>query len=182
MPLAIQMIHVHFGTSFLSLLDSDDQTPLYTVKITRETPQMQLVVLQDTNDTNDVGMEPRLCTATFKILSMEVKLSIHGHAVVLRRPNTFSRTYSLESIALPGTTLLWEADGALTGDFKLLRKDNRQVLSRFRNKVLSTTELGSFEIVGEVTGGLKEEILISGLGVLVMVQSLNLAGMVLVGS
>lgn len=182
MSLAIQMIHVHFGTNSLSLLDSDDKTPLYTVKISRKTPQIQLVTLHDNYGNDDTGPEPRLYTAAFRMLSMEVKLSMRGHVVTLRRPYTFSRTYSFESITLPGITFLWEADGALTGDFKLTRKDDRQVLSRFRNKVLSVTELGSFEIVGEVTARLKEEILISGLAVLVMVQSLNLAGMVLIGS
>ncbi|KAJ5152332.1 hypothetical protein N7492_010627 [Penicillium capsulatum] len=182
MPLAIQMIHVHFGTNFLSLLDSDDTTPLYTVKISRETPQMQFVTFHRSIDTEERDNEAGLCTASFKMTSMEVKLSLRGNVVPLRRPAMFSRSYSFESIALPRTTLLWEADGALTGDFKLRETNHGQVLCRFRNKMLSATELGSFELVGELARRLKEEILISGLSVLVMVQSLNLAGMVLIGS
>jgi hypothetical protein len=43
-------------------------------------------------------------------------------------------------------------------------------------------EVGSFEIIGALSEELKYEIVISGLAVLVMVQSLNLAGMVLMGN
>lgn len=97
-----------------------------------------------------------------------------------------------------------------TGDFKLV--DAKEVVrARFRNKVLSTAEVGSFEILdagerawqGKVEGEGKgesegkrdvdadvdvderwrfvDEVVISGLGMLIMVQSGGLAMMVLFG-
>ncbi|KAJ5966557.1 hypothetical protein N7481_013271 [Penicillium waksmanii] len=180
-----QMIHVHYRSNSLLLLDSDDITPLYTVQIGRETPQMQLVSLfeqqgEAPNDNN--GNTRRLSTALFKMLSTDVKLSIRGKPALMQRSNLFSRSYCFRSVALDGESLFWEADGALSGDFKLVHRQNGRVLTRFRNKVFSAVEVGSFEMVGELSESLKEEILITGLSVLVMVQSLNLAGMVLMGS
>lgn len=179
------MIHIHYCGKFLSLLDSDDSTPLYTVRVCREMPQLQLVRRQDIhvpNDEDSTTHQPDLCTASFKRLSMEVTLSIHGHRVLLRRPDIFSRTYGFESRSLPGITLQWEADGALTGDFKIVDTHDRHVICRFHNKVFSVAEVGSFEMIGTLSEELKEEIVISGLAVLVMVQSLTLAGMVAMGS
>lgn len=177
MAVAVQMIHIHYHGKFLSLLDSDDSTLLYTVKVCRETPQIQVVRRQAST-----AHQPGLCTASFKKLSMDVTLSIHGHRVLLRRPDIFSRTYGFESCSLPGTMLRWEADGALTGDFKLVNMRDDRVLCRFHNKVFSVAEVGSFEMIGVLSEDLKDEVVTSGLAVLVMVQSLNLAGMVLMGS
>lgn len=185
MSIAVQMIHIHYRGKFLSLLDSDDSTPLYTVKVCRQTPQIQLVRHQNShvmNDEHNSDNQSSLCTASFKKLSTEVTLSICGHGVLLRRPDIFSRTYNFESISLRGTILRWEADGALTGDFKLINTRDNHVLCRFHNRVFSVVEVGSFEIIGALSEELKYEIVISGLAVLVMVQSLNLAGMVLMGN
>ena len=70
----------------------------------------------------------------------------------------------------------------MTGDFKLVDK-KEEVLARFRNKVLSTAEVGSFEIVEnwEKKRDFVDEVVISGLGMLIMVQSGGLAMMVLFG-
>ncbi|KAL5364930.1 hypothetical protein BJX96DRAFT_188197 [Aspergillus floccosus] len=185
MSVPIQMIHIHYRGKRLSLLDSDDTTPLYTVTVCRHTPQMQLVRLPRDSNPNaggDTDNERGICTAAFEKLSMNVTLSIYDQPVMLRRLDIFSRTYAFESTTLAGTALHWEADGALTGDFKLVNQQNCQVLARFHNKVFSVTEVGSFEMVGLLPERLNEEIVISGLAVLVMVQSLNLASMVLMGT
>lgn len=179
------MIHVHYRSNSLLLLDSDDITPLYTVQIGRETPQMQMVSLCEEHaqvPSDNDGSARRLSTALFKMLSTDVQLSIRGKPALMQRSNLFSRSYCFRSVALDGEYLLWEADGALSGDFKLVHRQNGRVLARFRNKVFSAVEVGSFEMVGELSERFKEEILITGLSVLVMVQSLNLAGMVLMGS
>ncbi|KAJ5601064.1 hypothetical protein N7510_010598 [Penicillium lagena] len=178
----IQMIHIHYRGKFLSLLDSDDATPLYTVKVCRETPQMELVRMNRSAAAQNTSPQiPEPCTASFNYLSLNVSLSIRGIQVRLKRHGTFSRTYAFESTASPGTTMLWEADGALTGDFKLSDQFTGRVVARFRNRLFSTSEVGSLEMIGEVEEVLQEEIVISCLAVLVMVQSLNLATMVLVG-
>ncbi|CAL5872944.1 uncharacterized protein PFLUO_LOCUS7213 [Penicillium psychrofluorescens] len=176
------MIHIHYRGKFLSLLGSDGTTPLYTVKVCRETPQMELVRMNGSAAARSTSPQmPELCTASFKNLSLNVALSIRGIQVHLKRQGTFSRAYVFESTASPGTTLLWEADGALTGDFKLSDQFTGRVVARFRNRLFSTSEVGSLEIIGEVEEVLQDEVVISCLAVLVMVQSLNLATMVLVG-
>ncbi|KAJ5807800.1 hypothetical protein N7474_009069 [Penicillium riverlandense] len=178
----IQMIHIHYRGRFLSLLDSDDTTQLYIVKVCRETPQMELVRTNSSAAPQNTGcLIPELCTASFNHLSLNVSLNIRGIQVRLKRHGTFSRTYVFESTASPGTTLLWEADGALTGDFKLSDQFTGRVVARFRNKLFSTSEVGSLEMIGDLEEVLQEEVVISCLAVLVMVQSLNLATMVLVG-
>ncbi|THC94278.1 hypothetical protein EYZ11_006251 [Aspergillus tanneri] len=90
------------------------------------------------------------------------------------------RTYNFNSSAA-NANLTWRADGALTGDYNLLG-GNDAVIARFRNKLLSNQEVGSFELVGELDEMFKDEIVISLLAMLAMVQSLNLAAMVLAGS
>lgn len=61
-------------------------------------------------------------------------------------------------------------------------QNSGQVLFRFRNRVWSVEEAGSFEMVGNLPETFKEEILISGLAVLVMVPSLDLARKIFMGS
>lgn len=148
MSTPIQMIHIHYRPKSLLLLDSDNKTPLYTVRVCREAPQMQLARLNNPPDSAHVDVG--LCTASFKMLSMNVTLSLHGHEVHLRHPNTFTRTYGFDSIELQGITLHWESDGALTGEFKVVDQDSGQVLSRFRNRLWTVEEVGSFEMVGDL--------------------------------
>lgn len=59
-----------------------------------------------------------------------------------------------------------------------------EVLLQFRNKWLNTKEVGNFEVTGGIdeAEGLLDEFVISGLAVLVQVQSLHLAMMILIGS
>lgn len=189
------MIHVHYHGKYLKLLDSDDQTQLYSVRISRESPQMEMVrvsqppllsklrgtdaepaTYHDTDNTNSSSA----CTAAFRALSLGVTMRVRGKEVKLERSSALTRTYSFQSAGAEAR-LTWEADGALSGDFRLVDRADHGVLARFRNKLFSNAEVGAFEIVGDVSELLREEILISGLSVLVMVQSLNLATMVLLG-
>lgn len=55
------------------------------------------------------------------------------------------------------------------------------VKARFRNKVFSSTELGSFEVVGKCDEEERDLIVGSGLAVLAMVQSTLLAVLILSG-
>jgi hypothetical protein len=102
-----------------------------------------------------------VATATFPKLKTEVALNIPG------REATFTRTHTFIS-PTTSTPLFWKADSALTGDFKLVDgRDN--VKARFRNKVFCASELGSFEIVGEMQDEERDAVVISGLVMLTMV-------------
>ena len=58
---------------------------------------------------------------------------------------------------------------------------SENVLARFRNKVFSTTEVGSFEILGVREEEERDMIVITGLSMLAMVQSTQLGLMVIAG-
>lgn len=176
------MIHIHYSGKYLNLLDSDDRTPLYRLKVWPRTPQMEMVRASgdDSPQPSATPSAPQtICTAAFKNFSLQVKLNVHGQEVQLRRESPLTRTYNFNS-SVARTALTWEADGALTGDYRLIDPCG-SVVARFRNKLLSSHEVGSFEIVGECGERFKDEIVISGLAVLAMVQSLSLATMVVVG-
>jgi hypothetical protein len=178
-PLSIQMLHVHYRGSTLAILDSDDKSPVYTVNCTTSPSQMCLVPTPTSSGRLSSASTRPVATAIFPKLKTEVALNIHGRAVTLRREATFTRTYTFIS-PTTSTPLFWKADGALTGDFKLVDgRDN--VKARFRNKVFCASELGSFEIVGEMQDEERDAVVISGLAMLTMVQSGQLALVVLVG-
>jgi hypothetical protein len=166
------MIRIHYSGNTLSL-DTDDFTPLYTVKVSSRLPQMSIFPPTKPSPTP-------LATISFNLLSPEVILSLSNQSIPLRREKTCTRTYTFASISSKDV-LFWRADGALTGDFKLVDKKER-VVARFHNKVFSTTEVGAFELVGELSEGEILEIVMSGLGMLVMVQSGTLALMVVAGA
>lgn len=186
MALPIRMIHIHYRGKFLHLLDSDDQTPLYRVKVGPHSPQMELFPV----DLARTPSYPRassaattaalpICTAAFKAVSLQVMLTIHGRAVRLERESLLTRAYHFHS-PYANVELTWKADGALTGDYQLIASHGAMV-ARFHNRLFSNQEVGTLELVGELEDRLRDEIVISGLAMLAMVQSLNLAGMVLVG-
>ena len=173
MALPIQMIHVHYQGYTLSLLDSDDHTPIYAVKIPPKAMQMSI-----THSYKSPYIEKPFAVASFGALSTEVKLNLYGRIIPLRRDQTFTRTYTFTEPK--GETLFWKSDGILSGDFKLVDK-SEIVLARFRNKVFSTTEVGSFEILGMREEEERDMIIITGLSMLAMVQSTQLGLMVIAG-
>jgi hypothetical protein len=185
MALPIQIIHVHYQGKILSLLDSDDITPLYTVHIPKEGFKISLSHAQPLlpsspppySSTPQEANKP-FATAIFPALSTLVTLVVHSRQIQLQREKTFNRTYLFTSAE--GEALRWESDGMLSGDWKLV-DGNNSVWARFRNKMFSTTELGSFEIVGKKGEGERDLIIVSGLAVLAMVQSTLLAALVATG-
>jgi hypothetical protein len=88
--------------------------------------------------------------------------------------------------SLSSPILTWEADqtGNL-GDFRLVNEtenvSDRKLLARFRNKAFSNEQVGAFEVDAGLNQLVKDEAVISGLAMLSMVQSINLAGMVMLG-
>jgi hypothetical protein len=231
MALLTQVINIHYRGDHLSLLASDNQTPLYTVKTSSSVPQ--LIMSRHTTPSRASG-SPRpysygdrsaniskekpkahtptgaTGTASFRYLSRTVRMTLGEQALSLEWSSALSRTSHFKSPSLDGEKLFWKPDGMWTGDFKLV--DAKEVVrARFRNKVLSTAEVGSFEILdagerawqGKVEGEGKgesegkrdvdadvdvderwrfvDEVVISGLGMLIMVQSGGLAMMVLFG-
>jgi hypothetical protein len=182
MTLAIQMIRVHYKGSTLSLLDSDDTTQLYFAKVSSK--EMKMSIFRTSRDYlgekvhEDFKESDPSATASFSAFNTEVLLNIHGRPVKLWREKKLTRTYNFSDIN--GNAMFWKADGALTGDFKLV-DEKGGVIARFHNKVFSTTEVGTFEIIGPRQEQESVEIIISGLAVLAMVQSSLLALMLVTG-
>ncbi|KAF7157309.1 hypothetical protein CNMCM5623_001432 [Aspergillus felis] len=144
--------------------------------------------------------ERRVHTATFKMTSLNVQLQIREHRdVLLSRKSILSTSYSFASPAVsaantrssssspPSSPILtWEADSTGNlGDFRLVNEaeneSHKRVLARFRNKAFSNEQVGTFEVVAGLDQLVKDEAVISGLAMLAMAQSINLAGMVMLG-
>jgi hypothetical protein len=189
---SIQILHVHYQGKKLSILDSDDITPLYNVHIPANGMKMSLSHSAPLDGSSPPPYSPTLqgtskpiATATFSALSTLVTLNIHSRQLSLQREKTFNRNYIFTNAN--GEALRWENEGMLSGDWKLVDVDNGSgggVRARFRNKVFSSSELGTFEVMGWKERVQEEErdmIVVSGLAVLAMVQSTVLAALVLTG-
>jgi hypothetical protein len=196
MALSIQILRVHYQGKTLFILDSDDTTSLYTVHIPTRGLKMSL---------SHGGSVPHTSPPPYSLASQEntkhslappkkapnfsqqqhspapstlVTLTVHSRQIALQRENTFNRNYIFTSANREA--LRWESDGMLSGDWKLVGANN-VVRARLRNKVFSTSELGSFEILGVKDEEERDLIVTSGLAVLVIVQSTLLAALVLTG-
>jgi hypothetical protein len=200
----------------LSLLDATTKQPLYHVKVSRQTPQMEMIRLTGHlpptegagTDATGMGMRPipadeesyfesRVCTAQFKITSLDVMLRIREQRnIELKRQKVLSTRYSFVSPALSvggasglvgeggPVVLTWETDSGdnTVGNFRLVREGDSKVLVKFRNEAFSNARVGTFEVLdGAMDQLVKDEVVISGLAMLAMNQSFHLAGMVMFG-
>lgn len=183
-----QTINIIYSSKSLNLVDSHTLEPLYKVKVDRHVPQIEMRRLPNSQSLTDdhlhhsnLPWKDRLCTATFKLTSVQVRLSIHEHEDILfTRDQIFSTKYTFASPFFDSAVLTWKADGALSGNYMLTDDAKGTVLARFRNKPFSTTEVGALELTEDFKADLKDEIVISALAMLVMVQSLQLAMMVII--
>ncbi|CAG8324097.1 unnamed protein product [Penicillium salamii] len=201
--MALQTININYTPEGrLSLIDNTTGIPLYHVKVTRQSPQMEMIRLSPALSQENSSFPAdekayfasRLSTAQFKMSSLNVKLRIRDHRdIELKRKGILSTSYSFSSPALTAaavdtttqTTLCWEADDTdnTLGDFRLVvdatGEVDRRALVRFRNRAFSNERVGTFELDSDLDQLLKDEAVISGLATLAMVQSMNLAGMVM---
>ncbi|KAJ5855030.1 hypothetical protein N7534_007573 [Penicillium rubens] len=181
----------------LSLIDATTKQPLYHVKVSRQTPQMEMIRLTGHlpptegagTDATGTGMRPipadeenyfesRVCTAQFKMTSLDVMLRIREQRnIELKRQKVLSTRYSFVSPAL--TT---DSGDNTVGNFRLVREGDSKVLVKFRNEAFSNARVGTFEVLdGAMDQLVKDEAVISGLAMLAMNQSFQLAGMVMFG-
>ncbi|CAG8947958.1 unnamed protein product [Penicillium salamii] len=200
--MAPQTININYTPEGrLSLIDNTTGLPLYHVKVTRQSPQMEMIRLSPPSQEDpsfpadeEAYLASRVSTAQFKMTSLNVKLRIRHHRdIELKRKGILSTSYSFSSPALTAaamdttiqTTLCWEADDTdnTLGDFRLVidatGEVDRRALVRFRNRAFSNESVGKFELDSDLDQPLKDEAVISGLATLAMVQSMNLAGMVM---
>ncbi|KAI2791905.1 hypothetical protein POX_c04785 [Penicillium oxalicum] len=175
----------------LSLLDATTKQPLYHVKVSRQTPQIEMIRLTGHEETGafpddaDAYFASRVCTAQFKITSLDVKMRIREQRdVELKRKKVLSTSYTFVSPSLSAgspESLTWEADSEnnAVGNFKLVVEGQGTVLVRFRNATFSTEQVGTFEVASGLDQLVKDEAVISGLAMLTMNQSFHLAGMIM---
>ncbi|KAH7399817.1 hypothetical protein BKA64DRAFT_465750 [Cadophora sp. MPI-SDFR-AT-0126] len=181
MVLPAQVIHVYYKGLSLTVLDSDDKTPLYTVKCL----PLAFQILPSALTTDSP-----VASSSFSILTTNVKLLLHSRAILLYREKTFTRSYTYISAGASSNEygdektveqkMHWEAEDIMSGDFKLIDQLGG-VCAWFRNKVFSTTELGRFEIMRGMEGR-ELEVLLTGLAMLAMVQSGKFGLMIIGGS
>lgn len=175
----------------LSLLDATTRQPLYHVKVSRQTPQIEMIRLTGHNeagafpDDEDAYFESRVCTAQFKMTSLDVKLRIREQRdVELKRKKVLSTSYTFVSPSLSAgspVALTWETDSEnnTVGNFKLVVEGQGTVLVHLRNATFSNERVGTFEVASGLDQLVKDEAVISGLAMLTMNQSFYLAGMIM---
>ncbi|OQD83723.1 hypothetical protein PENANT_c015G05783 [Penicillium antarcticum] len=201
--MAPQTININYTPNKrLSLIDADTGTPLYHVKVSRQTPQMEMIRLGPEPSQEqpsfpadeETYFASRVSTAQFALTSLNVKLRIRDYRdIELKRKSILSTSYLFTSPALSAAAarmmapavLCWEADNTnnTVGDFQLVvdatNDSDRKVLVRFCNQSFSNERVGTFELDSGLDQLVKDEAVISGLAMLAMVQSINLAGMVM---
>jgi hypothetical protein len=201
--MAPQTININYTLDGrLSLVDANTQLPLYHVKVSRQSPQMEMIRLtpEPSHEHPNFPAEAeayfasRTSTAQFTMTSLNVKLRIRDHHdVELKRKAILSTSYlftsptlsAAESDTMHPPLLCWETDNTnnTIGDFRLVvdatHELDRKLLVRFRNLAFSNERVGTFELDSDLDQLVKDEAVISGLAMLSMVQSLNLAGMIM---
>jgi len=177
----------------LSILDAETKQPLYHVKVSRQVPQMEMIRLDGPRgainksfpEDEDAYYESRVCTAQFKLTSLDVKLRIRDQrGVELKRKGLMSTSYSFISPALsvgPPVPLSWKTDfeNNSVGNYKLIAELEDKVIARFRNETFSNERVGFFDVETGLDELVKDEAVISCLAMLAMNQSFHLAGMVM---
>lgn len=170
-----EKINITYQGRSVILRDAFNGTPLYSVRVCHEAPQMLMTRLGE-GERN----ASEICSATFHGKNLDVGLIVHGRGIRLQRHTDYHTTYFFRSVDR-GSKLIWEGESALSGGFTLA-DENGEALARYHSKAFSRREVGVFEIMGgSVSEQLKGEIVISGLAMLAMVQSHGLSEMVLTG-
>jgi hypothetical protein len=132
--------------------------------------------------TQNAYFESRVCTAQFKMTSLDVKLRIREQRdAESKRKKVLSTTYLflLPSLSVGSpVALTWDTDSENNpvGNFKLVVEGDGNMFVRFRNEAFSNERVGTFEVESGLDQPVKNEAVISGLAMLAMNQSPHLPG------
>ncbi|MCJ1273720.1 hypothetical protein MMC21_001513 [Puttea exsequens] len=168
-PVPSRTLHIyHKGLTHAEgyILDSDNHTQLYRIEVKlckpfSSKPQVEIFSNANKDDTS-------IATLHFHKFDQVTDIMIHGHAIAFRQAKFTSTTRSWPSAAAPGATFTWRCDKFWGGDFVCLDSQERLV-AKLDSKHFTRTsskEEGTVEVAWGVEGGLLDEIVVTGVGVI----------------
>lgn len=101
-------------------------------------------------------------TITFRQMSGDIDLEIHGKAINFAKPSLFTSTHEFRSLAT-GKVFKWKKDGIFSGgDLKCI-DEREQVCANFESSRWAVKKDGKFEIAPMVQGPFMDEVLVTGI-------------------
>ena len=127
----------------LTILDTDDKTPLYTIELHSVTKPH--VIIRSASTSAMVG------TARFRSLAKRIELEIHGQAVNMEFRGVFKSGLTYRSPAFNGATLTWKKNGMGSSDMVCV--DEKELpIAKYEKKNWSMKQRGTLDLMGMAQG------------------------------
>ncbi|GFF22313.1 MFS transporter, putative [Aspergillus udagawae] len=161
--MAIQTITITYTDGkYLSLVDAASRTPLYHVKVCRQVPQMEMIRLSPAPGDDTDQAFPQDESAYFQ-----------------RRVYTAQEEHSFDQLLIHVTGNVCRKYQELSIVSGIIADPHMGSRPDGGTWAFSNEQVGTFEVVAGLDQLVKDEAVISGLAMSSMVQSINLAGMVM---
>ena len=147
----------------IRILETDRSTLLYTLKRHLRTPHLTL---------ESASSAATVATAILHFRTSRVDITVNEAAISMTSRGFWQDSYKWSSPALKGATVTWRCSNS---NLDLVCVDEQEIaIARFRYSSWSLKKCGSFEILGPNAGTtqLTEEMLVTGLALLVLYQRL----------
>lgn len=161
-------LHIDYGNckaTRIDITDSDEQKPLYNIKLKMTKPQMTF---------ESASTRTPIATVIFHTLHSRIDTIIHDSLITMTTHLSFKSVYTYASPALQGATLSWKSRNT-TFDLECV-DEKGVVVARFHFSRLSMKKAGRLELVdvrvcddGNV---LLEELMVTGLAFAYYMQAL----------
>ncbi len=167
-PSGPRTLHVYiqgFTRRKVTIVDSDKQTQLYSLKISSNSfsSSPDIAFHRGSSDT-------LIGTAIFRKFSRTIDLQFYSSPlssipVAMTAPSLFTRSLNFESSIGP---LTWKGSGVFSRNFILIKSQNEECVARFTRKNFSMSRWGNFELApmfATAVQKLLDEIVVSGIAI-----------------
>ncbi|KAF3401267.1 hypothetical protein DPV78_005975 [Talaromyces pinophilus] len=150
-------LHLNYqdGHSRLNVIDSDQQTVLYTV--IRSSSKPQLTIFRAATPYAAGFMIGKVTLHTW---SSAIDLEIPGPPLAMQKTSKLSSNYDVHGNNI---NWRWERDKALTSDIRLVDYTAGGLLARFENASFSVKKQGTLTVFGTPSWEIFDAIIITGL-------------------
>ncbi|KAI9701765.1 MAG: hypothetical protein M1836_001108 [Candelina mexicana] len=159
-PRLLHIYHEGLTQRHASIKDSS-KTTLYTIDLHQWTKPHMVIFAGDSK--NQVG------TVTFHTLSSTMDLVINGTEIGFKNDSFWTQQYSFVSRAT-GKKLRWKFESSWSMKHVVCLDEKDLAVAKFEGSTWALRKLGKIELVPGVDGGLLDEVLVSGLAMMEMIQ------------
>ncbi|KAI9793763.1 MAG: hypothetical protein M1835_007069 [Candelina submexicana] len=159
-PRLLHIYHEGLTQRHASIKDSS-KTTLYTIDLHQWTKPHMVIFAGDSK--NHVG------TVTFHTLSSTMDLVINGTEIGFKNDSFWTQQYSFVSRAT-GKKLRWKFESSWSMKHVVCLDEKDLAVAKFEGSTWALRKLGKIELVPGVDGGLLDEVLVSGLAMMEMIQ------------